>query len=222
VQKRPSGTYWFKHGQFYERDLERRWDFYWRAICKPGQPLDFLDGFARFPNPHIRTNGFMIRRALFLTFLDKVLPTKRSAYAFESGPDNLSATVLRAGKRLVLVDKHGRRYDRDDWPLSKTFRLGNQEDLMLADNQTRTFEGLSAAERATHMLMTWGDALAGAPRAYPLGLKFEMKREPPTDKWATSEAPHIVDHLTYGVPHFVSRPDAGNIFLHHQEMWPPR
>ena len=47
-----------------------------------------------------------------------------------------------------------------------------------------------------------------------------MKRRPPTDKWATSETPHIVDHLTYGLPRFVSWHDAGNIFLQYNDMWP--
>ncbi len=220
AQKRGNATYWFKHGQFHERDLEARWNSYWRSLCEPGQAMDFLDGFPRFPNPHIRTNGFMLRRALFLSFLNKVQPTKRSAYAFESGPNNLSATVLRSGKRLVLVDRKGRRYDREEWPLSRTFRLGNQEDMMLADNQTRGFEQMSAAERATHVLMTWGDAVADVSYGYPLGFRFNMNRRPATGAWATSEPPHIIDHLTYGVRHLATHTDAGVIKIH-DDMWPP-
>jgi hypothetical protein len=47
--------------------------FYWRFLFKP------------FPNPHIRTNAFMVRRELFLQLKHKRLKSKFEAYQFESG-----------------------------------------------------------------------------------------------------------------------------------------
>ena len=200
-EKRGNGQLWFKHGQFYHRYIEERWNTYWHSVCAPGGGFNFLDGFPRFPNPHVRSNGFILERKALLDAFKEIAPTKTAAYSFESGPDSLSARTLKSGEQLALVDCHGTVYTPDKWPVSKTFRLGDQSNLMLSDNQTRKFEKFSDAERATHVMMSWGDSLENPVIAYPLGFIFKVRRAALTEKWATSETPHIADHLTYGVPH---------------------
>ena len=158
------------------RRLEAKWDAFWRSNCQPGSVYDFLEGFPRFPNPHIRSNGFMLERKTLLNFFPLIEPTKKAAYGFESGPESLPAKILSSGRRLALVDRNGVVYDQDRWPESNTFRLGTQENIMIGDNQTRSFDALSKQERATHVMMTWGDSLANPPKAYPLGYRFRMRR----------------------------------------------
>lgn len=151
---------------------EEKWSAFWQKKLSADE-CNFLVGYPRFPNPHIRSNGFVIRRTLLLKLFPKVAPTKEAAYAFESGRDNLSVQVMRMGLRLALVDRYGRIYDPGQWPNSKTFRLGNQEDLMISDNQTRRFEEMSEPERATHVMMSWGHSACGRDKGYPLGFAFD-------------------------------------------------
>jgi hypothetical protein len=154
------------------RNLEKSWETYWSTVCAPGGVYEYLPEFPRFPNPHLRSNGFIIERKLLLDFFGQIEPTKTAAYAFESGSNSLSARILRSGRKLALVDRHGKIFDQSRWTSSNTFRLGNQADIMFADNQTRTFDSLSAAERNTYVMMTWGLEVCDRSRACPLGYDF--------------------------------------------------
>ena len=157
------------------RNLEKNWEAYWGGVCGPGGVYEYLPGFPRFPNPHLRSNGFIIERKLLLDFFGQIEPTKTAAYAFESGSDSLSARILRSGRNLAVVDRHGKIFDQSNWSNSRTFRLGDQANIMFADNQTRTFDALSAAERNTYVMMTWGSQACDSARACPLGYDFSVR-----------------------------------------------
>ncbi len=112
--------------------------------------------FPGFPNPHVRSNGFMLRTAHLMRFAS-LGPTKVDCYNFESGHEGLSATLAREGLDLLLVGDQG-AFPVDDWPLSKTFRASAQEALLIRDNQTETFREMPPAIRELHRYFTWGDA----------------------------------------------------------------
>jgi hypothetical protein len=154
------------------KEIESRWQAYWATVYRPGGHYGFLERFPRFPNPHLRSNGFIIERDTLLRLFPEIQPTKHAAYAFESGDNSLSAQVIRTGKKLALVDRHGQVYGEATWSKSKTFRLGAQENLMFSDNQTRAFDNLSEDERNTHVMMSWGLRSCDRSRAYPLGFSF--------------------------------------------------
>ena len=64
-----------------------------------------------------------------------------------------------------------------DWSRSRTFRLSGQEDLLLRDNQTRSFDAMPPGERSTHRRLTWGDYVGPPPADFPdLGLPFAIDR----------------------------------------------
>ncbi len=152
--------------------VEAKWQAYWNAVCSPGGAYEFLPKFPRFPNPHLRSNGFMIERQLLLNCFPRIEPTKVAAYAFESGSESLSAQVTRNGKKLALVGRNGDIYDESRWSASGTFRLGTQPNLLFSDNQTRMFDSLSEDERNTYIMMSWGLKMCNRSRAYPLGFSF--------------------------------------------------
>ena len=103
--------------------------------------------------------------------------SKSDANRFESGRHGLTAALRRQGLAAIVVGRDGRGYDVPDWPSSRTFRLGEQENLLLSDNQSRNFAALPAGARATYRRMSWGDYLGPAPHDFPdLGFAFGAKR----------------------------------------------
>jgi hypothetical protein len=129
--------------------------------------------FPRFPNPHIRSNGFLLKRDLFLRF-GGIGRGKRDAYAFESGRDNMTARILRSGLAALIVGADGNAYDVPQWPQSGIFRSGSQANLLIADNQTNAFMTLSAEERDAYACMTWGDRACPSLAEFP-GLDFPFR-----------------------------------------------
>ncbi len=124
--------------------------------------------FPAFPNPHLRTNAFMVDVSLFrdITADVKILG-RRDAFLFESGQRSMTHRVLSRGLRVLTVGRNGRGYDVDWWPWSNGFRQGGQENLLVGDNQTRNFEILQRPERELMVRQTWGrhgrrDVLPGA------------------------------------------------------------
>lgn len=119
---------------------------------------DYLSAMPEFPNPHLRTNGFIIERRLFLNLVPDAIASKTQSYLFESGAESLTAQLLRRGLKVVVVGRDGVNYDIDQWARSRTYRLGDQSNLLIHDNQTRAYENLDSVGKATFAAMAWGEA----------------------------------------------------------------
>jgi hypothetical protein len=159
------------------RHLEQRFREKWRRRVRPGGELEAYGAFPAFPNPHVRSNGFLIDRSRLTEFDFGALVSKLDCCGFESGAASLTRRIRAAGLAAVVVGKDGRRYDVADWWKSGTFRLADQENLLLTDNQSRGWTAMSAGSRETHVRMTWGDYLGPAPKEYPaLGFRFRVDR----------------------------------------------
>jgi hypothetical protein len=120
-----------------------------------------LRGFQRFPNPHVRTNGFAARRDLLRSLTWAPLDTKLEALERESGRRSLTRQIRARGLRVVLTGRDGRLYDPDDWAGSATFRAGGQRNLLVADNRTADYAAADAAERRRLARMAWGPDAPG-------------------------------------------------------------
>jgi hypothetical protein len=114
--------------------------------------------YPRFPNPHIRTTGFMIPRELLLELGLGGAVDKRAAYMLESGWNGITRELRRRGRRALVVGRDGRSFDVDDWPASGTFRLGDQDNLLISDNQTRAYQGAWERLRRRLRRAAWGKA----------------------------------------------------------------
>jgi hypothetical protein len=95
--------------------------------------------YGRYPNPHIRTNAFMIRRDLFLSLHTEKLKKKADAYRFESGRASMTRQIMARGLSPVVIDRTGRCYTIPYWRSSSTFWVEDQANLVIADNQTRDY-----------------------------------------------------------------------------------
>jgi hypothetical protein len=114
--------------------------------------------FDAFPNYHLRTNAFMLLRETALAVRVTPMRRKFDTYRFESGRQGLTCQILRMGKPVMVVGRDGRAYDRQDWHLSNTFWRCDQENLLVADNQTREYDRADRNLRAAHSVIAWGPA----------------------------------------------------------------
>jgi hypothetical protein len=110
-----------------------------RDIALKLRGLADLYEFGRYPNPHIRTNAFLIERERFLSLRSMPFRRKADVYKFESGRRSMSNQILAMKLKALVVDRFGRTYDIDDWRSSSTYWTDSQENLMIADNMTRKY-----------------------------------------------------------------------------------
>lgn len=117
-----------------------------------------------FPNVHLRSNGFLLGRRLFLDVIgDRPIREKEDAFMVESGPASLTQGVLARGLGVLIVGADARGYPPRLWPRSRTFRLGAQDNLLVGDNQTRAVAAYPWRVRAAVARATWKHFLAELP-----------------------------------------------------------
>ena len=117
--------------------------------------------FPGFPAPHLRTNAFLIGRRLLLSLNAGSLAGKRSSYRLEAGHRSLTAQLRRRGLDAVVVSRDGSARSPNAWPDGDVFWQGSQEQLLVGDNQTRTYQRGGADVREALARYAWG------PRARP-------------------------------------------------------
>jgi hypothetical protein len=117
--------------------------------------------FPLFPNPHIRTNAFMLEREAMLSLEWKAVRTKTAAWKLESGQKNMTRQIWDRGLEALVVGRDGRAYDRSRFFESNTFRRGDQPNLMVADNRTREWDEAGPERRRWLAELAWGPAAAG-------------------------------------------------------------
>lgn len=107
---------------------------------------------------HIRSNAFLIERRLFNEFAQsRFCPvSKAGAHELESGRLGLTKFVTKEkGGAAVIVNNSDMVYPEGNWFEAHTFRINQQEKLLVADNQTRFFERLSWYRKCILTFMTW-------------------------------------------------------------------
>jgi len=111
----------------------------------------FVADFPAYPNYHIRSNAFMLARHDYLKMLeDRPLDTKLQAYQIEAGLLSLTRMIQATGREAVVVGRQGEVNQQKLWKAG-IFRSGCQQNLLLADNQTRQYQQASNFKK----LMIW-------------------------------------------------------------------
>jgi hypothetical protein len=111
--------------------------------------------FPPFPNYHLRTNAFMATRETLARVRIGSVFFKMSAFKFESGHDSFTNQLMSFGLRPVLVGRDGTGYEKENWHQANIFRQGEQENLLVADNQTDLYARSDAAFRAELSAFAW-------------------------------------------------------------------
>jgi hypothetical protein len=107
--------------------------------------------FPFFPNPHLRTNAFIVNRVFWLNLEFNSLKKKKDAYLMESGRNSFTRQILRKQKKVLVINKYGDLFEPEDWITSKTLWYSNQENLLVNDNFTMLY---STQSKTTRHIMT--------------------------------------------------------------------
>ncbi|MGJ4855490.1 hypothetical protein ACN6KF_001436 [Labrys sp. La1] len=116
-----------------------------------------------FPNVGIRSNAFMVRTDLFNSLDAGSQVTLLDGNGFEAGPNGMTKQIVARGLKPIIVDRFGGRWLPDDWPKSQTFRLAEQEGLLIADNRTIQYTCGSRRKRARLVKRCWGTDARSVP-----------------------------------------------------------
>lgn len=122
---------------------------------RPGPLRRLRPGHEPFPNPHLRTNGFALGRELILELDWPTGLGKLETVALEGGSRSLTRQVRERGLQTLVVGRDGVGYPPERWRQSRTFRSGEQENLMLGDNRTRHYQEGGRLTRAFLAWLAW-------------------------------------------------------------------
>jgi hypothetical protein len=134
------------------------------ASASPGRPAQAIDlvrelvmtaRTAPFPAVHLRTNAFLVDRELFSSLRTGRPQTKWAAYALESGRGSITSQLRARGFEPAVVDRHGSARPPAEWDKGDVFCQAGQEDLLVADNQTRRYAAATATQRAALSAFAW-------------------------------------------------------------------
>jgi hypothetical protein len=121
-----------------------------------------LSGFPPFPAPHLRSNAFLLGRELMRSIRTGPLLEKTDTYLLESGRHSLTRQIEHLGLRVLVAGRDGATYAPREWAGSQTFWQGSQENLIVADNQTRSYEHANSEVRRMLSAHAWGELAAPA------------------------------------------------------------
>ncbi len=118
--------------------------------------------FPSFPNPHLRSNAFIVRRQVFVDFvLTKSIPRcKRDAAVLESGRTGFSAYLASHDMKFLVAGANGNVYGPEQWINSQTFRVPGQANLLVADNQTKAYDMANRYMKSVLERFAWGRAFS--------------------------------------------------------------
>lgn len=127
---------------------------YW--LLTLANAVRYLPTMVPFPAIHLRTNAFLVDRAAFCSLSLGRVRTKHSSHRLESGRGSITAQLRAQGRPPVVVDRHGVVRQGREWPVADVFWQGAQEDLLVADNQTRMYTAASSEQREVLSRLAWG------------------------------------------------------------------
>ncbi|HEY7831031.1 MAG TPA: glycosyltransferase family 2 protein [Solirubrobacteraceae bacterium] len=159
--------------------------------------------YPRFPNPHIRTTAFMLRRQAALEAGLSEAGDKRAAYLLESGKSSITRRLKEQGQRALVVGRDGQTYEVGEWAQSGTYRSGDQHNLLVADRRTEDWQRASPRLRQQLSRDAWGDPNPAVPARAGWAAAI------PADHPSTGEDPAIHDAavviVNYRTPELVER-----------------
>ena len=113
--------------------------------------------FYPFPNPHIRTTGFLIKGSEYFAFMKKKsIKSKIDAWKVERGKDTLTNFFKKSNFNIYVINSDGNKFSENYWKESQTFNYLDQKKSIISDNHIRKYNSLNKNERYKFQINTWG------------------------------------------------------------------
>ena len=120
--------------------------------------IRFKNNFNKFPNPHIRTTGFLINAIDYIEFYkDKVCNNKFDAWKLESGKFSITAHFKSKDYPVIIVNLDNASFNLKFWKISQTYNFLNQDKTIISDSHCRKYLNLNTNERLISQSKTWGE-----------------------------------------------------------------
>lgn len=115
-----------------------------------------LVGYPRFPAHHLRTNGFAVDRETISGLRADKPADKIDAHLLESGRRSITRQIEQMHLHVVVAGRDGNYNRPSEWASSGTFWQGEQENLLIADNQTENYDRADPGVRLALSRWAWG------------------------------------------------------------------
>lgn len=114
-----------------------------------------------FPNPHIRTSTFMIKRDLFLEYVStqEFPQTKEDTHKMEHGETSITNFVLNKGYKSVVVNSDGEIFTPENWVYSQTYNTPKDNKSLFSDMRSALYYTYDDEKKRNMEMATWGQYL---------------------------------------------------------------
>lgn len=114
--------------------------------------------FNPFPNPHLRTTGFLINAKDYINFYNnKSCKSKFDAWKIESGKSSITNFFLNKNFNTLLINSDGKSFNPLDWHSSNTYCFKETSKLLISDRHTRKYDNMNNKEREHIIKVVWGN-----------------------------------------------------------------
>ena len=119
--------------------------------------LYLYKNFPKFPNPHIRTHVFLIKKDLYKEFSknSKYPKTKIEACELESGKNGLTKFVLQNGYDVKVVNSKNRIFNIGECDKSETWRTGGKQHVLVADHGSLSYPKMHISRKIFKEYSAW-------------------------------------------------------------------
>jgi len=127
------------------------------AMVRSGETLYCQLAFLPFPACHVRTNAFIVSSRTLRRLRFWPMRRKAQAWRLESGRGGITRQLQAMGLRTLVVGRDGVGYGPREWPGSNTLWQEDQQNLLVADNQTEAYRRGSRDRRELLSRLAWGN-----------------------------------------------------------------
>ena len=114
--------------------------------------------FNPFPNPHLRTTGFLIKAEDYINFYkSKSCKNKFDSWKIESGKSSITNFFLDKNFNVLLVNSDGKSFNSTHWHDSNTYCFKETSKLLISDKHTRKFDNMSDNDKEKIIRVVWGN-----------------------------------------------------------------
>jgi hypothetical protein len=119
--------------------------------------LYLYKNFPKFPNPHVRSNAFLIKKDLYEEFskISKYSETKIESCELESGKNGLTKFVQKKGYDVKVINSKNKIFDIRECDKSETWRTGDKQHVLVADNGTLSYEKMPISRKLFKEYSAW-------------------------------------------------------------------